>query len=197
MYFFTADLHLDHDNIRRHCNRPFTSCEQMNDVIVRNWNCTITNRDTVYVLGDFAWKRHGHFQSLLKGKKILIKGNHDKMSQDYYRNFTAVYDLHWLKIENQHVMLCHYAMRTWRNKVHGSWHFYGHSHGTLSEYSDQYSCDVGVDVWDFRPVPWEVLVAKMTTREPRKDLSESEIRKNMQAARAQLLAENQVFLKRK
>jgi calcineurin-like phosphoesterase family protein len=47
------------------------------------------------------------------------------------------------------VVLCHYAMRVWRNAHHGALHFYGHSHGNLP--GDAQSLDVGVDCWDFAP----------------------------------------------
>ena len=36
--FFTADLHLGHDNIRRHCRRPFGTVEEMDEAIIANWN---------------------------------------------------------------------------------------------------------------------------------------------------------------
>lgn len=38
------------------------------------------------------------------------------------------------KIDNQKMILCHYAMRTWDKAHHGSWMLFGHSHGTLGEY---------------------------------------------------------------
>jgi calcineurin-like phosphoesterase family protein len=41
-------------------------------------------------------------------------------------------------------------MRTWPGAHRGALHLYGHSHGTLPGNSQ--CCDVGVDVWDFRPV---------------------------------------------
>ena len=34
--FVTADLHFDHTNIIKYCDRPFVSKEQMNYVIMKN-----------------------------------------------------------------------------------------------------------------------------------------------------------------
>ena len=51
------------------------------------------------------------------------------------------------------LVLCHYAMRVWRNSHHGAIHLYGHSHGNLI--GDSQSCDVGVDCWRFSPVSIE------------------------------------------
>lgn len=162
--FFTADTHFDHERILVHARRPFSSVDEMNQALIEKWNGVVGSRDLVYIVGDFAWTRHGYFQSALNGRKILIRGDHDKMNQKYLANFSEVYDLKRLSIENHPVFLCHWPMRSWPGSARGSWHFYGHSHGTSSEYEDTWSCDVGVDVWNYQPVPWEVLKAKMSAK---------------------------------
>ena len=106
--FFTADLHLGHDNIRRHCRRPFGTVEEMDEAIIANWNGAVKPNDLVYIVGDFAWRDHHQHLVRLKGKKILIKGNHDKMSQDCLGNFTEVHQLLARSIEKHLVVMCHY-----------------------------------------------------------------------------------------
>lgn len=162
--FFTADLHLGHDNIRRHCRRPFATVEDMDEAIIANWNAAVASEDLVYIVGDFAWRNHGHHLARLKGKKVLIKGNHDKMSQDCLRNFTEVHHLLARSIDKQLVVMCHYCMVTWPSSCHGAWHLYGHSHGRIRELPDIPRCDVGVDVWDFAPVPWDAVKRKLGER---------------------------------
>lgn len=159
--FFTADTHFDHASIIVHTQRPFETVEEMNETLVENWNKVVKPKDTVYILGDFAWKRHMHWQGRLRGHQILIKGNHDKMSQVALRNFTEVHDICCRRIDKEYVVMCHYPMLGWRSKAHSSWHFHGHVHGTTSEHNDVRRCDVGVDAWDFRPIPWSVLRLKM------------------------------------
>jgi len=64
--------------------------------------------------------------------------------------------------DSQHpqvIVLCHYAMRAWDRSHYGSWHLYGHSHGTLPGYG--LSFEVAVDCWDFRPVGLDVMAARM------------------------------------
>lgn len=39
--FFTSDTHFNHSSIIRHCNRPFADVEQMNKVLIENWNSVI------------------------------------------------------------------------------------------------------------------------------------------------------------
>jgi calcineurin-like phosphoesterase family protein len=134
--FFTADLHLGHDNIRRHCRRPFATVEEMDEAIIANWNGAVASKDLVYVVGDFAWRNHGHHLARLKGKKVLIKGNHDKMSQDCLRNFTEVHQLLARTIDKRLVVMCLYCMVVWPSSCHGAWHLYGHSHGRIRELPD-------------------------------------------------------------
>ncbi len=54
--FFISDLHFDHKNIIRYCNRPFSSVDEMNHFIVNTWNRTVDLGDTVYFLGDHLWR---------------------------------------------------------------------------------------------------------------------------------------------
>jgi calcineurin-like phosphoesterase family protein len=55
-------------------------------------------------------------------------------------------------------------MRVWNHSHHGSWHLFGHSHGTLTDDTDSLSLDVGVDCWGYSPVSMEQLDAKMATK---------------------------------
>ena len=163
--FVTADPHFDHDAIRRHCGRPYPTVEDMNEAEVSNWNEIVGKKDLVVVGGDFAFKNHGHWLHALNGRKILIRGNHDHMSQEILKNFTEVHDLWTTNNDGRLVTFCHYAMLSWRSSCHGSWHLYGHSHGRIPERPDVLSFDIGVDVWGFRPIPWEVVRAKMSMKE--------------------------------
>ncbi len=81
--FIVSDLHLDHTNIIRYCYRPFLSkdTEEMNRVLINNWNNTIDSGDTVYFLGDLVYGKSSHSHSYwtrqLNGKIVYIGGNHD------------------------------------------------------------------------------------------------------------------------
>jgi calcineurin-like phosphoesterase family protein len=181
--FITADLHFCHDNIRKHTNRPWTTCDEMDTALINNWNNVVSKNDTVYIVGDFAWKNHNHYIMALNGKKILILGNHDKMSQDYLKNFTEVHPILRRNIYNKDVTFCHYCMTTWASSCHGSWHFYGHSHGRIKEFEDSYKMDVGVDVWNYTPISWDVIEYKMSFKKKKEFYACNELEENVKKLR--------------
>ena len=89
--YFIADMHFDDDSIRRYENRPFDTVQAMNEAIERNWNSVVEEDDEVYVVGDVG---NIGYISRLKGRKYLVKGNHDRLSNEEYRRagFEECYD---------------------------------------------------------------------------------------------------------
>ena len=52
MVYFTADMHFGHRAIIAMQNRPFGSIEEMDSIILQNYNAVVNRDDTVYILGD-------------------------------------------------------------------------------------------------------------------------------------------------
>lgn len=78
--FFISDLHLNHSNIIRYCDRPFRTVAEMNRVLIENWNKTVGKEDTVFFLGDLAFGRYPEgWLKKLNGHIIFIKGSHDSI----------------------------------------------------------------------------------------------------------------------
>lgn len=165
--FFSSDTHLNHRNIIKYCNRPFSSVEEMDSIIIENINKIVNVNDTLYHLGDFCFGDKKNYYEIAKSYRdrikcknlILIWGNHDnKIIEDL---FSETYDLTMIYKHNQKIVLCHYAMAIWNCSHHGSWHLYGHSHsGSESMLNEKFpkrkSIDVGVDnafklLGEFRP----------------------------------------------
>lgn len=79
--WFTSDLHFGHANIITYCRRPFHSVDNMNKLLIMQWNEVVADDDTVYVLGDVALGKMADTLPLcsqLKGTKKLVPGNHDR-----------------------------------------------------------------------------------------------------------------------
>ncbi len=83
MLYTIGDLHLSLG-----CDKPmdiFSGWSNYLERLEANWNSLVTDEDTVVLLGDHSWalrledsyKDMEFIHSRLKGKKILVKGNHD------------------------------------------------------------------------------------------------------------------------
>lgn len=153
MIYFTSDLHFDHKNVIEFCNRPFKDVADMNQGLIDNWNAKVRPDDEVYVLGDFSFGNPDHSAPHLNGRKYLIKGNHDaKKIKKLEPYFEWIKNIHEMKWNGNYIVMCHYAMRTWNKSHYGSWHLYGHSHGSLEKEPWGKSMDVGVDSNNYMPI---------------------------------------------
>lgn len=184
MRFFTSDHHFFHRNaVLKYGRKEFNSLNEMHESLINNWNSKITNDDTVYVLGDFSLGRKEETRIILgrlNGRKILIRGNHDKYSKNKLTaldfigiGFDDVMDEETLTLSNgEQVTLKHYPQqesrirRLWdkltRKKskqrayhafyptYHGLWHIHGHFHNGPKVNGKQ--INVNVDVRKYKPV---------------------------------------------
>lgn len=179
-YFFTSDAHWGHKNVIQYCNRPFSSVEEMNETMIKNWNSVVSKSDIVYFVGDFYLGKDQNeaFSILnrLNGAEVhLILGNHDKHLKNWVREkFTSCSPYKEIYVpdpeaygEKQFIVLCHYAMRVWNKSHHGSYQLYGHSHGSLPDDPFSRSMDVGVDANSYFPVSYEQIKEKMKLKTPR------------------------------
>ncbi len=169
--FYVSDTHFGHEAIIGFSRRPFSSINQMDRVLIETWNSVVTSQDIVYILGDFAFGSADYVASVfhaLRGRKILITGNHDVDGDG--RTLPQIADLPWdrpptpvfeTSDEGQQIFLSHYAHRVWPSSHRGSFHFYGHSHGNVPDVG--LSRDVGVDVDDvlYTPRPFTHLVKRL------------------------------------
>lgn len=145
--FIISDTHFGHENIIRYCNRPFSSVEEMDRVMIENWNRVVGKDDLVLHLGDFCFYRRktkvSELVGKLNGRKLLIMGNHDNHSEQFYRDcgfhtvsrFPILWDSFYLlshaplKLsETTPLLLNTYGLFPYL-------HFYGHVHND-SKYID-------------------------------------------------------------
>lgn len=172
--FFTSDTHFDHVNITgpkvsqwESGYRNFDTTEEMNEVLIKNWNEKIGPFDTVYHLGDVSFgtpERCRWHLSRLNGIKHLILGNHDKPALANKDMFASVRDVKEIKVGKQKLWLSHYAHRVWNKSHHGVWHLYGHSHDSLPDDPTSLSFDIGVDCHAFSPLSFEEVSAIMAKK---------------------------------
>lgn len=131
--FYISDTHFGHSGIIRYDNRPFMTVEEMDETIIQRWNDVVSDIDMVYVLGDFSWYKEEETLKILdrlSGRKVLIKGNHDRISPKVARKFMRVCDYLEIKDNGQRVILSHYPMPFWNGQFRNTVHLYGHVHNS-------------------------------------------------------------------
>lgn len=147
MIYYISDLHFfcksqTNEGSVNYDNRPFATVAEMHAHILRKWNEKVTNRDMVYILGDVALR--GKSEALialvaqLKGKKILVKGNHDDLSD--YRYKQLFHEICDYKEVNENfdgkgykVVLSHYPILMWNGQHRGTILLYGHTHASVED----------------------------------------------------------------
>lgn len=143
MKYYISDMHFFHKNVTKEGNnfdnRPFNSLAEMHQYMKEKWNSKITNGDTVYILGDIAMRGTNEeliaLVAQLKGRKVLIKGNHDDVSDMRYKNiFEEIYDYKeitdYVDQDAYKLVLSHYPILMWNGQHRGTIHLYGYTHNT-------------------------------------------------------------------
>jgi len=191
--FFSADYHLDHANIIRYSNRPVIRDgdvdeivddwisddvkrqrnDEMNQLLINNHNCRLTEDDVLYHVGDFCFKgdnRSTIWEKLLNGTIVHIKGNHDNNNgvKTYITHAImefggkVVYVVHRPPEQEQmetlesHIVascdfiICGHVHDAWKHKKIIAW-----SNGCRSE---KIAINVGVDVWNYEPVSIDSII---------------------------------------
>lgn len=171
-HWFIADTHFGHANIIKYSKRPFKNLKEMDETLIKNWNDHVRPNDQVYHLGDFAFGDNpAKYANRLNGKIHLVLGNHDyKQFGRLAGLFETVQDVKEIKLGRQRIFLSHYAHRTWPGSHKGSWHLFGHTHGTLLPMGKSF--DVGVDEQDFKPINLDQVRKRMDVLAPFDDVME-------------------------
>jgi calcineurin-like phosphoesterase family protein len=179
---WTADLHFGHANILRYSHRPFADVAEMDDGLVARWNAVVGDDDEVWVLGDVAMGpivRSLEHVARLRGRKVLVAGNHDRCWYGHGERAVAWIDRYLeagfdeilqgtvgTEVGGIEVDVCHFPYEgdshdrdrytDHRPVDHGRWLIHGHVHERWQVHGRQ--VNVGVDVWDWAPVPEGELV---------------------------------------
>lgn len=173
--WFTSDLHFDHNRIIQLApkHRTFGTVDDMNTALINAINVTVPAEDVLYILGDVSFGKPSDALTYLDSincHKVLIVGNHDSIITNnaaLRSKFDEIHPLlerHFKVGDSKHtIVMCHYAMKAWRNAQYGSIHLYGHSHGNMPDDGSR-SMDVGVDAIGMTPISVADVVARMTAR---------------------------------
>jgi len=160
--FLTSDLHFNHVNILKYCNRPYSDVGEMQEMLIHNWNSVVEEGDIVYNLGDLSLRSAKHkdwYKQILQrlnGRHILILGNHDYMKPYQYLE-CGIESVHTSLIVKDILLAHNPAIATAIPK--DMMMFCGHIHDTFKKLtSPKKILNVGVDVQDYKPIEWNKAV---------------------------------------
>jgi len=164
--YLSSDYHLGHQNIIKYCNRPFSSLEEMNTIIIKNHNERVKKEDTFIHVGDFCFKnspggKHGEglpihsktYIEQLNGRLVFIKGNHDSANSLDTKIERLV-----LNIGGMYINVCHKPDdAVIEDKLYYPLNLVGHIHEKwttkeLKQNKISLLLNVGVDVHKFKPI---------------------------------------------
>lgn len=159
-FYWTSDNHFHHiQSFLFKDARGYSTIQEHDEDLIKNWNNTVSNEDIVFNLGDFYLYsdkpedslnilRRLNFQTL-----YMLWGNHNASVKQLYQteiksqygiNDVEIYPIiknlgnkqivfvgEYLEsfINNQHIVMSHYSYRSWHKNGKGSWNLCGHSHG--------------------------------------------------------------------
>lgn len=163
MIYITSDIHLNHQNIIKYSNRPFSSVEEMNESAITTINQIVKHNDQLFFLGDFVFPYKNFDDSLIPfWKKIncqninWILGNHDPHIDIVRANrlmdlhhlktpFEFISHYYELKYNKEKIVMSHYPILEWNWKRKNGIHFHGHCHSASPVMPGTRSCEVGYD----------------------------------------------------
>lgn len=155
--YFTADQHFYHRNVIEYCKRPYANINQMHSDIIKKHNEVVPKDGIVFHLGDFAFLRKDQISKIpgilekMNGQHHLILGNHDEGKPFTYLNmgFTSV---HTSLVIEEFILMHDPAMAVAIDDDYKV--LCGHLH-ELTKFVNPNILNVGVDIWNYKPIPIE------------------------------------------
>lgn len=149
MRYYISDLHFGHVSLLSYMDeREFENVEAMDEYMIRQWNSRVRHNDEVIILGDFTTytdvEKINRLLEQLRGKKILIKGNHDYYvkKKGFHENlFQQITPYLEINDHRRKVILSHYPIMCYNGQYRFdengnslTYMLYGHVHNTADEY---------------------------------------------------------------
>lgn len=175
MFYFISDTHFGHSQIIK-SRSQFQSIEEMDEFIISRYNSRVYRDDVVYITGDYSFRsskeRVEYSLKQLRGRKILVTGNHDdywiKRYPELLSYFEEVYfDYHVLprKMKGRVITVCHFPLLEFRGSRDDTGYcIHGHIHDMKSDTyyfikEHQQNClNCGVDINNYMPVTLDELI---------------------------------------
>ena len=165
-YWLISDTHFNHEKLTEWGGRSGDWQERLYKGIG-----AIPDTDILIHLGDICigndHEIHEQIMARAPSTRILVRGNHDKKSMEWYYNhgWTTVCDGLELLFQGHYLHLTH---RPARPQGNNTWNIHGHTHGNMHRseeytdfYSDQYHIDISPELVGYVPIRLDSLFKRM------------------------------------
>lgn len=123
MIWVISDLHFNHAKLIENKIRPANYEKK----IIRSWNRQAKDDDIIIILGDLSWTSDLSFLEKLKGRKILVRGNHDyKTCETYMKYFDFACDKFSMQYRGKNIVFSHCPLKEFDEDIN----IHGHLHNS-------------------------------------------------------------------
>lgn len=156
--WLVSDTHFGHANICKFTRkdgswlRPWREIEDHDLALIDNWNSVVKPKDKVYHLGDVGFRNAtytGRVLAALNGTKVLIKGNHDTLKlntyKEYFKDVRAYHVLNGVLLA--HIPVHPSCLGRWKGQVHGHLH--------ANSLNDPLYYNVSMEQINYTPIAWD------------------------------------------
>lgn len=162
---FTSDTHFSQERTFKYSmrNMYFSSVEEMDRVMVDNWNSVVSSEDIVFHLGDFGiWD----MVKYLNGYITLLEGNYERegkngaLTPENERYFASIMSSSFIKLRTGRIVLVHepHHIENLGGNIYPNnpeFYLFGHIHE--KQKVKRNGLNVGVDVHNFTPISWDTV----------------------------------------
>ena len=181
-YWLITDTHYGHDKMVEYCGRPANFEKQ----ITVNWKKMVKPEDVIIHLGDVCIGSdplYNHGITWLPGRKILVRGNHDKKSIAWYFNagWDFVCDSFSMEFAGKNILFSHQPKEIGKFDLNIHGHFHNQlprllrgewvvsgekerNHYDLAILTDKH-LNLSIEETNYQPVLLESFISKMASKD--------------------------------
>jgi calcineurin-like phosphoesterase family protein len=174
------------DDVIHIFHRDYPNSVAMNTDMIKKWNNVVQPNDSVFSIGDFAWKwdEFQKYANQLNGKKFFIMGNHDIQGDREYDSNAEWHDaifpiMSVLTYKKRDYLLVHRPEdipKWWKG-----WVIHGHHHWMLPKFpfidGKRKNINVACELIDYTPVDFDrILLLDIDTIEQMDTLKSEPVR---------------------
>lgn len=157
--YLISDTHFNHGKIATYCDRP----ENFTELIVKNWSRIVQPTDLIIHLGDVGigngeqMRGNADIVKFLPGRKVLIRGNHDRKHSNSWWMTTGGFDFACDKMVFRDCLMTHEPYRG-EFLPHGTmFNVHGHLHNIFHGFHPNASVnpDEQRDMYNRKSLRWE------------------------------------------